>query len=70
MRKTLNTIAGLVLGALIGVTFMWAFAAEPETKYVPVPTRVVPCAAEDSCSIDYRDGAWYIGTEGSGPNNM
>jgi len=31
----------------------------------PAP-RVVPCPTEDSCALDYHDGAWHIGPAGSG----
>lgn len=27
---------------------------------VHTPAKVVGCKTEDSCSINYRDGAWYI----------
>lgn len=34
-----------------------------------VSSRSVPCAAEDACDLDYRDGAWHIGTNGTGANS-
>lgn len=65
MRKTLNSLAGLVIGIVVGAALMWAFAPGPEVTHVPVPTRTVPCVTEDSCTVDYRNGAWHIGLEGS-----
>lgn len=65
MRKTLNSIAGLVIGAALGAFVMAGYTPPPRTIYVPVPARVVSCSAEDSCTVDYRDGAWHIGPEGS-----
>lgn len=32
----------------------------------PSPARTVPCAQEDACALDYRDGAWHVGPDGSG----
>lgn len=66
MRKTINTLVGLMLGAIIGATLMWAYAAEPEpvTVYVPVQSSVVDCPQEDSCTADYRDHAWHIEPDG------
>lgn len=32
--------------------------------------RAVPCSAEDACSVEYRDGAWHIGTEGTGHEDV
>ncbi len=26
---------------------------------------IVPCPSESSCTVDYYDGAWYIGPPGS-----
>lgn len=66
MRKTLNSLAGLVIGAVIGAVTVWAFT--PDTTYVPVPSDrvvIVPCASEDSCTVDYYDYAWHIGPDGS-----
>jgi len=28
---------------------------------------IVPCPSEDSCTVDYYDGAWHIGPPGSRP---
>jgi len=31
---------------------------------------IVPCPSEDSCTVDYYDGAWYIGPPGSLPGSV
>jgi hypothetical protein len=31
---------------------------------------IVPCPSEDSCTVDYYDGAWHIGPPGSGPASV
>lgn len=48
-----------VVGAAMWAGIAWAVvsmaSAEDSTQEV-----VVPCPTEDSCSVDYRDGAWHI----------
>ncbi len=31
---------------------------------------IVPCPSEDSCTVDYYDGAWHIGPPGSLPGSV
>jgi hypothetical protein len=78
MRKTINTIVGLLIGAAVGAVFMWAFTPDPPAvpvvyiKQQPAESDrvvIVPCASEDSCTVDYYDGAWHIGPDGSANNN-
>lgn len=45
--------AALVLGIVIGARLVGTPGQ---------PDRVVPCPAEDACTIDYRDGAWHVST--------
>ncbi len=51
-----------VLGAALWAGLMWvllaAFASEVET--VDAPAIVTGCPTEDSCAVDYRDGAYHI----------
>lgn len=65
MRKTINTLVSLAVGALIGAGLTLGLApAETRTEYVPVSVPVEPahCPEEDSCRVDY-DGQvdrWVI----------
>lgn len=68
MRKTINSLVGLVLGAIIGGTLVWAFTPDTVTAHAPIVDDrvvIVPCPSEDSCTVDYYDGAWHIGPAGS-----
>jgi len=31
---------------------------------------IVPCPSEDSCTVDFYDGAWHIGPPGSLPGSV
>lgn len=55
MRIALATAALAVVGAT-GV-MIGNRTADPEPT-----TPTVACPAEDSCEIDFRDGAWHIRT--------
>ena len=72
MDRVLAGIAAIVIASGV-YTFLNAKAQEPEirTRVVRVevpmpqpenqaPARVEGCPTEDSCRIDYHDGAWYI----------
>lgn len=41
-----------VIGLFVGVALMLVLA--------PAPEPVVFCPQEDSCAVDYRDGAWHV----------
>jgi hypothetical protein len=43
---------------LVGVACLISFLAGATTA--TVGAGVPNCPAEDSCSVDYRDGAWHI----------
>lgn len=44
-------------GALVGVQH---YVVEPRPLGVPVPVNQVDCPSEDSCTVDYRDGKWWV----------
>lgn len=55
MRTLINVVLGImILGLGFWAGLGWADPA-------PVPA-VVTCPAEDSCQVDYRDGAWWLRT--------
>lgn len=59
-------LRGMFIAAAVGLG-MWACvwlavscSAEADTRG-PVSVRVeLDCPTEDSCAIDYHDGAWYV----------
>lgn len=66
-------LAAIGVGAALALAYRGGVAMVPmpmptpaTVTATPEPARSVPCPAEDSCSLDYRDGAWHVGPEGSG----
>lgn len=66
MRKTLTTLAALAVGAIFGAA--GCTATSPDAAATPAP--VVHCPTEDSCEVDYRDGAWFIRTADDSPTTQ
>ena len=67
--KRAQTVLGLlstlaILAMAVSLTVIaWKHPAVFHGQRLDVVT--VPCPSEDSCSVDYYDGAWYIGPPGS-----
>lgn len=61
--KSIVVVAAVAVAALAGVSvsvFAYAqtlYVEEPATTSVVVP---LDCPQEDSCDVDYRDGAWHV----------
>lgn len=55
---SIATAAALAVGALFG-GLAACTTAEPSHP-VEVEVTGVDCPQEDSCDLDYRDGAWYV----------
>lgn len=47
------SVVAAILGFGVAVATVAAQAGSKDTV-------VVPCPTEDSCAVDYRDGAWHI----------
>lgn len=56
MPRIIAIILAVALG--LGVGFLLGQAQGSET----VEESKISCPAEDSCEIDYRDGAWWLRT--------
>lgn len=58
-----QVVFALFVGAVIGSTAVGVGGLID--SYYKEPSRVVPCEVEDSCTVDFYDGAWHIGPDGS-----
>jgi hypothetical protein len=56
LRTLGPALAAMAVGWIIGAVI---------ALVVTHGAREVPCPAEDSCTVDYHDGAWHIGEAGS-----
>lgn len=57
MRLIHFWLVAFVVAAILGFGIAVATVVEPAGSK---DTVVVPCPTEDSCALDYRDGAWHI----------
>ena len=58
------SVAVFVMAVTFTVLAIHAGAAPWDNK-PRLDVVTVPCPSEDSCTVDYYDGAWYIGPPGS-----
>ena len=54
-----RALVGAVIGAWLAGSAV-ALASIDQVERREDGSVVVPCATEDSCAVDYRDGAWHI----------
>lgn len=54
----------VILAALVGL------ATAPRPGGHRDEVVIVPCPSEDSCTVDFYDGAWHIGPPGSLPGSV
>lgn len=65
----LVTTLALAMAALVMCAVALAHAGVLDGRHRD-EVVIVPCPSEDSCTVDYYDGAWHIGPPGSGPASV
>ena len=69
VRYRLNWLgSGMALAAIL--VALVGLATAPPAGGHRDEVVIVPCPSEDSCTVDYYDGAWHIGPPGSLPGSV